>query len=73
MKTRCINLKYHEVRGLLDGSILAIWRPMKPQPWKDPFDSLLLTTAKHTVTMADVWKICPYGKSGDRLMAGISG
>lgn len=29
MKTRCINLRDHEVRGLLDGSITALWRPVK--------------------------------------------
>lgn len=32
MKTRCINLKDHESIGLLDGSITALWRPVKPAP-----------------------------------------
>lgn len=35
MKTRCVNLKDFEARGLLDGSISTLWRPVKPQPPDD--------------------------------------
>lgn len=69
MKTRCINLKDFEVRGLLDGSITALWRPVKDQSMgiivtSRGFKPLVLANRNNQV--AEIH--CPYGQQGDVLI-----
>lgn len=69
MKTRCINLKQSEVLGLLDGSITALWRPVKDQSMgiivtSRGFKPLVLANRNNKV--AEIH--CPYGQPGDVLI-----
>ena len=72
MKYRPIDLKPHEVSGILAGRQTQIRREMKPQPSKQLLDDYERIRIKYRVNttdgemIADCFPSC-YGQSGDRL------